>query len=203
MPWYQTAGILMTGAFALLRCPKLAFDTLDSSLLRRRALSAAQAAEKATGQSAKEILTARSEALANVVNVTLPRPEHAVEDASELLTARVGDAVLKAILDHWNAERGRWSVSKYARPQEELVLGKASSTSWTERREARKRWAKELQIGWETLIPPQVRLDRTLLPAVADIETVPAGTLVRLGDAPLDVDFEDILDLRRALGYPT
>ncbi|OZF30726.1 hypothetical protein [Rhodococcus sp. 14-2483-1-2] len=139
----------------------------------------------------------------NVVNVTLPRPEHAVGDASELLTARVGDAVLKAILDHWNAERGRWSVSKYARPQEELVLGKASSTSWTERREARKRWAKELQIGWETLIPPQVRLDRTLLPAVADIETVPAGTLVRLGDAPLDVDFEDILDLRRALGYPT
>ncbi|OZD73652.1 hypothetical protein CH272_01450 [Rhodococcus sp. 05-340-1] len=193
----------MTGAFALLRFPKLAFDTLDSSLLRRRALSAAQAAEKATEQSAKEILTARSEALANVVNVTLPRPEHAVEDASELLTARVGDAVLKAILDHWNAERGRWSVSKYARPQEELVLGKASSTSWTERREARKRWAKELQIGWETLIPPQVRLDRTLLPAVADIETVPAGTLVRLGDAPLDVDFEDILDLRRALGYPT
>ncbi len=203
MSWYQTAGILMTGAFALLRFPKLAFDTLDSSLLRRRALSAAQAAEKATEQSAKEILTARSEALANVVNVTLPRPEHAVEDASELLTARVGDAVLKAILDHWNATEAHWDLEKYSRPQQDLVLGKASSTSWTERREARKRWAKELQIGWETLIPPQVPLDRTLLPAVADIETVPAGTLVRLGDAPLDVDFEDILDLRRALGYPT
>jgi hypothetical protein len=27
MPWYQTAGILMTGAFALLRFPKLAPTT--------------------------------------------------------------------------------------------------------------------------------------------------------------------------------
>ena len=139
----------------------------------------------------------------NVVHVTLPRPEHAVGDASELLTARVGDAVLKAILDHWNATEAHWDLEKYSRPQRDLVLGKASSTSWTERREARKRWAKELQIGWETLIPPQVPLDHTLLPAVADTETVTAGTLVRLGDAPLDVDFEDILDLRRALGYPT
>lgn len=139
----------------------------------------------------------------NVVHVTLPRPEHAVGDASELLTAGVGDAVLKAILDHWNATEAHWDLEKYSRPQQDLVLGKVPRTSWTERREARKRWAKELQIGWETLIPPHVPLDDTLLPAVADIETVTAGTLVRLGDAPLDVDFEDILDLRRALGYPT
>lgn len=65
MPWYQTAGILIAGAFALLSLPKLVLDTIDARSLRQRALSAAQAAEKATGRSAKEILTARSEALAN------------------------------------------------------------------------------------------------------------------------------------------
>ena len=139
----------------------------------------------------------------NVVNVTLPRPEYAVGDASELLTARVGDAVLKAILDHWNAENGRWSVSKYSRPQRELGIDFTGLDAIDREHAINTRLAKELKIGWETLIPPQVPLDRTLLPAVADIETVPAGTLVRLGDAPLDVDFEDILDLRRALGYPT
>ncbi|OZD69027.1 hypothetical protein CH272_10130 [Rhodococcus sp. 05-340-1] len=139
----------------------------------------------------------------NVVHVTLPRPEHAVGDASELLTARVGDAVLKAILDHWNAENGRLSVSKYSRPQRELGIDFTGLDALDRQRAINTRLAKELKIGWETLIPPQVPLDHTLLPAVADTETVTTGTLVRLGDAPLDVDFEDILDLRRALGYPT
>ncbi|WP_141216670.1 MULTISPECIES: hypothetical protein [Nocardiaceae] len=139
----------------------------------------------------------------NLVNVTLPRPEHAVGDASELLTARVGDAVLKAILDHWNAENGRWSVSKYSRPQRELGIDFTGLDALDRQRAINTRLAKELKIGWETLIPPHVPLDHTLLPAVADTETVTAGTLVRLGDAPLDVDLQDILDLRRALGYPT
>ena len=66
MPWYQTVGILIAGGLALLSLPKLVFDTFDAApVLRRRMLSTALAAEKATPQGAKEILTAHSEVLAN------------------------------------------------------------------------------------------------------------------------------------------
>ncbi|AZI65408.1 hypothetical protein RQN9TF_33825 (plasmid) [Rhodococcus qingshengii] len=70
MPWYQSVGILIAGAFALLSLPKLLFDTFDAAPLRRRMLSTALAAEKATGEGAKEILTAHSEVVANQLAAT-------------------------------------------------------------------------------------------------------------------------------------
>ncbi|ATI31545.1 hypothetical protein CPI83_05420 [Rhodococcus sp. H-CA8f] len=66
MPWYQTAGILIAAAFALLSLPKLLFDTFDAApLLRHRMLSMSAAAEKATAPGAKMVLAGHADALAN------------------------------------------------------------------------------------------------------------------------------------------
>ncbi|MCD2135985.1 hypothetical protein LQ424_29620 [Rhodococcus qingshengii] len=125
MPWYQTAGILIAGAVALLSLPKLAFDTLDSSLLRRRALSAAQAAEKATGQSAKEILTARSEALANQL-AAVHQIKYSPRDKLVIGTLMVGiPLVWGAVLFFW------WQATEVpSGVSSAVILGTVLGLSW-------------------------------------------------------------------------
>jgi hypothetical protein len=99
-----------------------------------------------------------------------------------LLTARVGDAIMKAIIEHWSPESARWGTREYRNAQGNEV--------------------SEIEVGWETYIQSGIDLDHSKLPVVAVLEELPNGTLIRLGEKPLDVNFDDILAVREALGYP-
>ncbi|BBE49163.1 hypothetical protein RE2895_60940 (plasmid) [Rhodococcus erythropolis] len=46
-----------------------------------------------------------------------------------------------------------------------------------------------------------IDLDQSKLPAAA-LEELPTGTLIQLGEHPLEVSFDDILTGRTALRYP-
>ncbi|MBP1050717.1 hypothetical protein AS590_16770 [Prescottella equi] len=118
----------------------------------------------------------------NLVNVTLPPEKQAIGEASRLLTAGVGDAIMKAIIEHWSPESARWGTREYRNAQGNEV--------------------SEIEVGWETYIQSGIDLDHSKLPVVAVLEELPNGTLIRLGEKPLDVNFDDILAVREALGYP-
>lgn len=118
----------------------------------------------------------------NLVNVTLPPEKQANGEASRLLTAGVGDAIMKAIIEQWSPDKARWGTPVYQKAQ-----GKK---------------AGEVEVGWETYIRSGIDLDHSKLPVVAVLEELPNGTLIRLGEKPLDVNFDDILAVREALGYP-
>ena len=57
-------------------------------------------------------------------------------------------------------------------------------------------------MGWETYFHSGVTFDRSKLPQSAVVEELPIGTLVRLGDKPMEVAAADFVAVRAALGYP-
>ena len=57
-------------------------------------------------------------------------------------------------------------------------------------------------MGWESYFRSGVTFDRSNLPQSAVVEELPIGTLVRLGDTPMEVATADIVAVRAALGYP-
>ncbi|MCD2108026.1 hypothetical protein LQ385_23310 [Rhodococcus qingshengii] len=89
---------------------------------------------------------------------------------------------MKAIIEQWSPDKARWGMPGYQKAQ-----GKK---------------AGEVEVGWETHIRSGIDLDHSKLPVVAALEELPNGTLIRLGEKPLDVDIADILAVREALGYP-
>lgn len=60
----------------------------------------------------------------------------------------------------------------------------------------------EVRLGWETFIVGNPTLHYDLLPDIATVEKTNGGTLIRLGDDPMNTPVSAILDLRLALGYP-
>ncbi|MBY6389264.1 hypothetical protein HG717_35980 (plasmid) [Rhodococcus erythropolis] len=125
MPWYQTVGILIAGAFALMSLPKLLFDTFDAAPLRRRMLSTALAAEKATPQSAKEILTAHSEALANEL-AAAHQIRYSPRDKWVIGTLMVGVPLLwgAALFVWWQATEVQSALSSA------VIAGTVTVLSW-------------------------------------------------------------------------
>ena len=65
-----------------------------------------------------------------------------------------------------------------------------------------QRQDSEVRLGWETFIAGNPTLHYDLLPDIATVEKTHGGTLIRLGDNPLNTEVSAILDLRLALGYP-
>ncbi|EME20248.1 hypothetical protein G418_16681 [Rhodococcus qingshengii BKS 20-40] len=59
-----------------------------------------------------------------------------------------------------------------------------------------------MEVGWETYFHSGVTFDRSKLPQSAVVEELPIGTLVRLGDKPMEVAAADIVAVRAAMGYP-
>ena len=99
-----------------------------------------------------------------------------------LLEPDVGDAIMKVIVKHWEPDRARWSIGDYL--------------------DLQPRVRGQIQVGWETYFHSGVTFDRSALPQSAAVEELPTGTLIRLGDKPMEVDAADIVAVRAALGYP-
>ncbi|MBP1054078.1 hypothetical protein J6397_28375 [Rhodococcus qingshengii] len=118
----------------------------------------------------------------NSVQVALPTEKDVPSELRRLLDPGIGDSIMKVIVEHWEPDRARWSIGDY--------------------RKLQNRSKGEVEVGWETYFHSGITLDRSKLPRSAAIEELPAGTLIRLGDKPMEVAAADIVAVRAALGYP-
>ncbi|WP_258955616.1 hypothetical protein [Rhodococcus erythropolis] len=118
----------------------------------------------------------------NSVRVSLPTETQLTDSTRQLLGPDIGDAIMKVIIKHWKPERARWSIGDYYDLQNPAK--------------------GEVEVGWETYFHSQIAVDRSKLPQSAVVEELPTGTLIRLGDKPMQVDAADIVAVRAALGYP-
>ncbi|ROZ54924.1 hypothetical protein EEB12_13815 [Rhodococcus sp. WS1] len=118
----------------------------------------------------------------NSVRVSLPTEKQLTDSTRRLLDPDIGDAIVRVIVKHWDPDRARWSIGDY--------------------RHLQNRSKGEVEVGWETYFHSGVTFDRSKLPQSAVVEELPIGTLVRLGDKPMEVAAADIVAVRAALGYP-
>ncbi|MHD0303327.1 Imm52 family immunity protein [Rhodococcus erythropolis] len=118
----------------------------------------------------------------NSVLVSLPTETQLTDSTRRLLDPDIGDAIMRVIVKHWEPERARWSIGDY--------------------RHLQNRSKGEVEVGWETYFHSGVTFDRSALPQSAVVEDLPTGTLIRLGDKPMEVAAADIVAVRAALGYP-
>ncbi len=118
----------------------------------------------------------------NSVRVSLPTEKDVPTELRRLLEPDIGDAIMKVIVKHWEPDRARWSIGDYL--------------------DLQPRVRGQIQVGWETYFHSGVTFDRSALPQSAAVEELPTGTLIRLGDKPMEVDAADIVAVRAALGYP-
>ena len=118
----------------------------------------------------------------NSVRVSLPTEKQLTDSTRRLLDPDIGDVIVRVIVKHWDPDRARWSIGDY--------------------RHLQNRSKGEVEVGWETYFHSGVTFDRSKLPQSAVVEELPIGTLVRLGDKPMEVAAADIVAVRAALGYP-
>ncbi|MDI9960077.1 MULTISPECIES: Imm52 family immunity protein [unclassified Rhodococcus (in: high G+C Gram-positive bacteria)] len=118
----------------------------------------------------------------NSVRVSLPTETQLTDSTRQLLGPDIGDAIMKVIVKHWKPDRARWSIGDYI--------------------DLQKRSKAEVEVGWESYFHSGVTFDRSALPQSAVVEELPTGTLIRLGDKPMQVAAADIVAVRAALGYP-
>ncbi len=118
----------------------------------------------------------------NSVQVALPTEKDVPSELRRLLDPGIGDAIMKVIVEHWEPDRARWSIGDY--------------------RKLQNRSKGEVEVGWETYFHSGITLDRSMLPQSAVVEELPTGTLIRLGDKPMEVAAADIVAVRAAFGYP-
>jgi len=113
---------------------------------------------------------------------SLPTETQLTDSTRQLLGPDIGDAIMKVIIKHWKPDRARWSIGDYI--------------------DLQNRSKGEVEVGWETYFHSGVTFDRSKLPQSAVVEELPTGTLIRLGDKPMEVAAADIVAVRAALDYP-
>lgn len=118
----------------------------------------------------------------NSVRVSLPTETQLTDSTRQLPGPDIGDAIMKVIVKHWKPDRARWSIGDYI--------------------DLQNRSKGEVEVGWETYFHSGVTFDRSALPQSAVVEELSTGTLIRLGDKPMEVAAADIVAVRAALGYP-
>jgi hypothetical protein len=129
----------------------------------------------------------------NHVVINLPDPQA----ASELYTTKKALEILHALIDTFNPDSAVWTNQDVVAPQKEpneplanggYKLGRLVGVP--------AGWANYLRDG------AALAFEAAQFPAAAVVEQTRTGSLVHLGDNPADPAVGEVLQVRRAMGYP-
>jgi hypothetical protein len=134
-----------------------------------------------------------SSVVQNHVVINLPDPQA----APELYTTKKALEILHAVIDVFAPDSAVWTNQTLIAPQKE-------SNEPLENGGYKLGHLVGVPAGWANYLRDGTSLmfGAAQLPAAAVVEQTDSGSLVRLGDNPADPALDDVLQIRRAMGYP-